>query len=265
MKHTNIFLILILLISFILIWLFYSDKGVINDIELEGFQINSSPSISFCPQKWNVYYDANGDTMCCDGEVHGNTCAGTPKCVLSGSSGKKGLPLCSSIHKKNMEENSTKICPTSMQNYFENKQKPHIIGGCTSANVNADSSAPVPGTSDDKICHVYDSNELNMFHENSCENYKMMESVECFGKDCVKKIQSSQNLNEPALITVSFSDDNGNRHTGYTRESYRRYLDFKNPQWKAQSAFDINKNIKISEVQKAVYIDKTLSASQVVV
>ncbi len=131
------------------------------------------PNLQSCPADLNKY-TTDTSVNCCDGEVNGSRCNGTPKCTLSSAS--SNLPRCIDYLAEYIDGMSKRHCMTTMKNYYEPKNPGKGIKGvCTSSRVGNnyttqdDSTAPK--------CTVYRSPELNEGNSDSCYNQKLMENM----------------------------------------------------------------------------------------
>jgi len=211
-------------------------------------------SLSACPGSYRLYYDANGNTLCCDGEIMANKCMGGHFCTLHGSS---DAPNCADVILADYKAKGQSQCPASMANYFEDK--PNQKKGCTTSVLNASLTGP-KHTSQGQ-CVIYDTAEKNRAAMDSCDNQKQMEDYPCFGDHCTKSLVQPI-ADKPVLIAISFTDSNGIHRTSYTKASMEAQLDSTRPNWRNQG-IDLSKNIQVTEVAKAVYVDKTMAASEI--
>ncbi len=216
----------------------------------EAFQ--DSTVLTFCPNGWKPFFSKRGDTDCCDGDVAGNTCSGKPMCSFSTNS---DLPACKDVLKQEYAKKAAQLCPSGMTYYNGSNGS-----GCTSGSLN--SSMTAPATTSQPHCIIYDTKEQDISSAASCFNQKRLSDVKCFGKDCKASIEEIPG-SPVALIKISFTDYTGIRHTCYTKDSYIDYLTATKPELLKSGKFNPDKNIKIADVAKAYYIDKTLDKSQV--
>ena len=225
----------------------------------EPFEI---PYVSSCPAGLHVYYDKSGDALCCDGIVSGNTCSSAPKCSMTTNGTMTDfygiVPSCVKMQQQYYTEQGALFCPPSMPHFFVGIQgNKH----CTSGNLNSAGTGPA-NTFGQTSCGIFDTpNEhQNQSNPNSCYNHKKLDAVKCFGEDCIKTINVSGKTGT-ALISVGFTDQTGIRHSTFTRDSYQEYLNRLGGS--GASSIDLTKNIAVTEVAKAVYIDKTMSPADV--
>jgi hypothetical protein len=259
MKYSSIYLFLSILICVIMTYiLFFTDKT-------EGFENKkpSTPTLSFCPFSSEPYYASNGDILCCEGKVEGNTCK-RPGCALNNAS-SHNMRDCGEIYSEIMTFVKS-YCPKSMPNvYFEedksksNTSDERIKFYCTSGKVSDDNTKLLTKIKDNEKC-IIGNNYFN--NKNSCEHVKSLENINCYGKDCEKSIEQISDNSNP-LIRVSFTDENGQRHTGYTKSHYANYIYSQTGKPMNIIESELENNIMLAETQKALYIDKTLNKNDV--
>lgn len=221
----------------------------------EGFQASPPPSqqqLSFCPLKTSPFTNATGDTVCCDGKVQGNACQGSPVCALSNRS---TVPSCTQMLQDYYNVQSKKVCPSTMPNYYENEQG--VAVGCTASDLDATMTRPLVPSQ--PHCTIYADQGDNFAKQDSCYNQNALASAQCFGIGCTKALSPQSNVGMN-LVTIEFGDTAGHRHTCYTQDSYAAYLNKVKPNW--QTTFDISKSIKICDVAKAVFVDRTMEANE---
>lgn len=239
----------------------------------EAFQ--SQQNIKFCPRGWKPYYDGNGDMACCEGTVKGNVCEGVPRCSFAAAPGQ--LASCTAIYQAYTAEKAKSVCPASMPNYFEGPDGGPA--GCTAGALSDDLTGPaVAGSA--ATCRVYADRGRakldplyaaglpaadeagNKGAADSCVNQRRLDAVACFGTDCAKSIQVSP-VSKTALIKVDFTDGTGVRRSTVTRDSYKDYLDATRPGW--DKTIDLGKSLTVTEVAKAVFVDRTMDVAQATV
>lgn len=210
------------------------------------------PNLLSCPAGLNMYYGKSGDPLCCKGTVSGNSCDGITKCCLS-SSGCKGvsngkIPSCVGIQKKYYANQSKIYCPKTMSNFYVNKNGQKF---CTAGKINSSMDGPL--TSSQKKCSIYsDVDSMKYSDPNSCYNQKQLANIKCFGTDCIKSVRILPNSGS-SLISVEFTDKNGTRRSTFTRSSLKRH--YENVGMPAN--MDLSKNVTVTEVAKAVFVDRT--------
>jgi hypothetical protein len=214
---------------------------------------NSQSYLTSCPSGYNSFYDKDGSTMCCSGEIVANMCSNNIQCTLTGSG---AISNCTQFIAKDYVAKAKDVCPASMPNYYENRGKQ--IKGCTSGKLNQTMDGLA--TTSQPSCKIYDTPEHDMQALDSCFNQKEMDAFPCFGQNC-KKTMTQNTVGTPVQITVSFSDDKGIPRSGITRASMKRFLDATMPNWKDKMSLETN--IAVAEVAKGVYIDKTMQAKDV--
>lgn len=221
----------------------------------EAFQ--SQQNIKFCPRGWKPYYDGNGDMACCEGTVKGNVCEGVPRCSFAAAPGQ--LASCTAIYQAYTAEKAKSVCPASMPNYFEGPDGGPA--GCTAGALSDDLTGPaVAGSA--ATCRIYADEAANKGAADSCVNQRRLDAVACFGTDCAKSIQVSP-VSKTALIKVDFTDGTGVRRSTVTRDSYKDYLDATRPGW--DKTIDLGKSLTVTEVAKAVFVDRTMDVAQATV
>ena len=212
--------------------------------------------LSACPSGYKSFYDNNGDTVCCYGEIIANKCLSDNQCTLNGK-GTPDMPNCTELLHKIYEDKAKEYCTATLPNYFEDNTK--NIRGCMSGSLNDTMTGPQKY--DQPKCIIYSSLEKNTNSKDSCVNQKLLDSIKCFGNNCTKEIVQP-NLNAPPLISIGFTDSMGMRRNAYVRKSLENFLNVSNPNWKNQG-LDLSKNIIVADVAKAFYIDKTLDQKDI--
>jgi len=235
-------LLMLLFISYKTSEPFYSDA------------VNPSYQLKGCPSSYTLYYDKNGATMCCNGEIIGKTCNADKECTIAGSS---SAPNCTTFLLEEYKHKADDFCPSSMPSYYENNI--NKIKGCTKGILNETMDGP--STSTQPVCKIYTSLDDNLKALDSCMNQKEMDNFSCFGKNCIKTLNQTV-PNSPVLITVTFTDNTGIQRSVHTRNSMQRFLDATQPNWK-DKGMDLSKNIAVAEVAKAYYIDKSMSKDDI--
>ncbi len=239
----------IIIIFVIVLFVIYNKPN-----NIENFENNYY--LRACPSGYKSFYDSDGNLGCCDGQIVANKCIGDNQCTMNGK-GNKTMPDCVSFILNDYEQKSKQYCPLSLPSYFEDISK--NSKGCTNGLLNDNLNGPKNNTQ--PTCIIYKSLDENINSKNSCYNQKLLDDFPCFGNNCVKTIIQS-NPNIPPLIMVGFTDSNGMYHTSYTRKSMENYLNKTNPNWR-NSGINLSKNINITEVAKAFYIDRTLQQSDI--
>lgn len=244
--------VLLISIIVILLILYYKDSRNSNIIQ-EDFE---NFYLSACPSGYKSFYDNNGNTVCCDGQIIANRCLSDNQCTLNGK-GTPDLPNCTELLSKLYEKRSKEYCSLSMPNYFEDRAK--NVKGCTSGPLNATMNGPKKW--EQPKCLIYNSLEENIKSKDSCQNQKLLDSAQCFGNNCTKElVQPLPNV--APLVAIGFTDSSGMHRVAYTKESMENFLNATNPNWKNQG-IDLSKNINVASVAKAFYVDKTIDQSQV--
>ena len=253
LELTFLIILIVVLCAILYMVLPWKEDTMEEDNDVEGFATHYLQS---CPAGFKSSYNANGDVVCCDGEVMANKCLGDKQCILNGK-GAEETPNCVDLLKREYAEKSATWCPPSLPNYFEDRVKK--TKGCTSGQLNATMSGP--SNTNQPHCMIYSDLTKNRVAKDSCYNKKLLEDTPCFGKNCTKELIQPVNT-APPLVAIGFSDSMGIHRMAYTRDSAKNYWDAVNPQWKHQG-MNLDKNIMIAEVAKAYYIDKTMSKDQV--
>jgi hypothetical protein len=220
----------------------------------ETFVNNNNYYLSACPSGYKSFYTSNGDIVCCDGEVIVNKCIGDFQCTLN-SKGTPDMPNCVQYILADYEEKRKISCPVYFS-YFEDKE--NDMKGCTNGLLN--DTLTGPRSTSQPTCKIYPTEELNKTSVDSCYNKKMLDRVACFGENCTKTIKQ-YGANTPILIEITFTNGITPR-TCYTRKSVKNYFDMVRPKWEGKRNF-LSRNILISEVAKAYYIDKTIGDNDV--
>ena len=242
--------VLLISIAVILLILYFKDN--INHSEIqEDFE---NFYLSACPSGYKSFYDNNGDTVCCDGDIIANKCLSDNQCTLNGK-GTPDLPNCTDLLQKLYLKRSKEYCMQSLPNYFEDRAK--NIKGCTSGPLNPTMTGPKKF--DQPKCLIYNSLEQNTISKDSCNNQKLLDSAQCFGSNCTKELVQPIPTVAP-LVAIGFTDSSGMHRVAYTKESMQNFLNATNPNWQNQG-IDLSKNINVASVAKAFYVDKTMDQS----
>jgi hypothetical protein len=244
--------VLLISITIILVVLYIKDnmnKPVIEET-FQNYYLNA------CPSGYKSFYNNNGDTVCCDGEIVANKCISDNQCILNGT-GTPDMPNCVEFILRDYADKAKKVCPSNLPNYFEDKTK--NIKGCISGQMN--DTLTGPQNTDQPKCIIYSSFEQNYNSKDSCANQKLLDSAQCFGNNCTKEL-IQPNPSAPPLVAIGFTDSTGMHRVAYSKQSMEHFLNVVNPQWHNQG-IDLTKNINVAEVSKAFYIDKTMDQSQI--
>jgi hypothetical protein len=252
-----IILLLIIITSFVILYLLSKRNNDENGINMEGNHVKETftGTLHFCPHGFTSFVDSSGDTICCDGAILAGKCTGNRQCVLN-SQGTSTIPSCVNYLQEQYNEKGDSICPESMK-YFEDKV--NNVSGCTSGELNDNMTGPKDPNQ--PICKVYNDMNKNITSKDSCYNAKKAASSPCFGKQCTKRLIQTD-PSAPVLVGIEFMDSMGIIRIAYTRDSLVVYLDAMDPGWR-EKGMDIDRNINVAEVAKAVFIDKTMSTSDV--
>lgn len=243
------------LISFIiilLIYLLYKDNYFVKESFVPK-SIDKIYHLNSCPKGYKKFYNNTGDLVCCNGEIVANRCLSDDKCVLSGDS--SNTKNCVDILLDKYKAKAKEVCPVSLPVYFEKGNN----AGCTDGALNDTLSGPAHP--DQLICIAYPDFNDNFNNKDSCYNKKLVDKVQCFGNNCTKTIEQPI-PGKPVLIAMGFMDKSGMHRIAYTKESMENFLNATNPNWKNQG-IDLSKNINVTEVSKAYYIDRTLQQADI--
>lgn len=244
--------VLLISIAIILVVLYLKDNMNSHKTE-EKFE---NYYLSSCPSGYKSFYDNNGNTVCCDGEIIANKCLSDNQCTLNGG-GTPDMPNCTELIKKLYEKRAKEYCTQSLPNYFEDRSK--NIKGCMTGPLNDTMTGPQKY--DQPQCFIYPELEKNINLKNSCQNQKLLDNAQCFGNNCTKELV--QPIPDVApLVAIGFTDNSGMHRVAYTKQSLTNFLNTTNPQWQNQGT-DLTKNINVAEVAKAFYVDKTMDQSQI--
>lgn len=247
-----------LIISVILltIYLYFTGKknAILPGYTKEGFEDNTF--LQACPSGYKSFYHSDGNMLCCDGDIVANKCTGQHQCTLNGK-GTEETPLCVTFIQEDYKVKAKSQCPKSNPSYFEDSASKKK--GCTNGSLNQTLTGPK--TTSQSTCMIYDTQEENDTHKDSCANQKELEAFPCFGKDCTKELVQTA-AGTPVKVAISFTDGSGMHRVAYTRATMQRFLDASNPRWRDQG-IDLTKNISVAEVAKAYYVDRTMSQDEI--
>lgn len=244
--------VLLISIVIILIIIYFKDSIQSSDVK-EDFE---NYYLSACPSGYKSFYDNDGNTVCCDGQIVANRCLSDNRCTLNGK-GTPDMPNCTELIEKLYSYKSKEYCPSSLPNYFEDNSKK--TKGCTSGSLNATMTAPKKW--EQSHCIIYSSPEQNTNLKNSCANQTLLDNAQCFGNNCTKELVQPIS-SAPPLVAIGFTDSSGMHRVAYTKQSITNYLNVGNPNWQSQG-IDLSKNINVAEVAKAFYVDKTIDQSHI--
>ena len=130
------FLITLIALACIVWYIMLPSDTVEEEEHQEGFETHY---LSFCPSGYKSSYNADGDVVCCDGEVVGGKCLADRKCTLNGK-GTGDTPNCVDLMKREYIEKAATWCPASLPNYFEDRTKD--VKGCTEGGLNTTMTGP---------------------------------------------------------------------------------------------------------------------------
>jgi len=229
----------VILISSLLIYFIWYGKNIyeefanedaieeaIEEDVLEGFATNASNpylNITTCPAGSKMYINKQGLSVCCDGAVNSDSCAGETICTLSESS--SNMPTCTAWYEAYLKARGSGKCPATMPNYYESADG--ASKGCTSGYLNKDATAP--HSSKDSFCILYDTKQLNYGKVNSCANTIMLENAVCFPGSSIqvdKALSETMNGLLPAMISCKYGDiATLTAGTCHTDDSIVRFMD----------------------------------------
>jgi hypothetical protein len=254
----ELFVLLLLIILSLSILLYCIKDGKSGDIIVEKEEFTN---LQACPFGYTKFYNENGNMLCCNGTIVGKRCisgkkSGPMQCILNGES-SGNIKNCAEVMKQQYDEKSKSQCPSTMKYYFEdNKNK---IKGCSSVPLNDTMTGPREPNK--PMCRIYPDLNTNIRSSDSCYNYRKVDQAESFGVNSTKKL-ITLNPNAPPVVAIDFADQTGIIRRAYTKDSYRNYLDVVKPKWREQG-INLDRNIIVAEVAKKVYIDRTMSPSEV--
>jgi hypothetical protein len=196
-------LIAIVIISFVFLYCYGYDE--------EAFT-TADPSFHLqgCPSGYKSFYDSDGSTLCCDGEIIANSCNGNKQCMLNGSG---PIPNCTTFVTEDYKKKGEQ-CPASMPSYYERMDNKVLSKGCTAGSLN--STMDGPATTTQPICKIYSELDKNIQSVDSCHNQKELDEFSCFGTNCVKSLTQTTK-GTPVLITATFTDASGIQRTAHSR------------------------------------------------
>jgi hypothetical protein len=207
----------------------------------EGFQVKDTsidlPNLDSCPGDLVRATDSSA-VICCEGQVEGGKCQGTPKCTLSAAAA--GLPRCVDYLKTSGLSNSTRFCPPSMPNYYEIAGK----GMCTAGALKVNGTGPVDAGAEK--CKVLATPEERAANRESCYNKRLLEEFK------VTKVQGPvTKMIEPGfktrtnfvpsfLIALYGESKFGQRKTCLDRKTGEAMFDVRFPGWRSGNNADYN-------------------------
>ena len=173
---TILFLAIVSVVGLLITSYLYYDTGskVSSKLVEEGF-VSPTLQVRLCPQEAPLVQTAKGYTDCCDGDFLDGKCKGKTVCTQSPS--HDSIPTCPDYWKTYFDKKSIELCPTTLQNYFENIKDKNATKGCSASAPIEDGSTPSDSTA--TKCIVYNTPEENKTNVNSCYIYKQKEMVKC--------------------------------------------------------------------------------------
>jgi hypothetical protein len=265
-KNTTLFILILSCIFAIIILSLYLFNGILYNVykkTTETFENqDSNIVVNGCPSFLKQFSDANGDVLCCKGDINGRKCSGNVVCSVSATS--TSIPSCKIYRAKYLEEQGLKFCPSSMPNYYENVQSG--VKGCTYGGVN--STGEAPATIGQKTCTVYSTNDNEINNETSCITQKSLEKMYTPTTVTDKKlINAGKNIYLPL---ATYIDDIKMPRQCSNKESMITYYNIliKNVKTNEEKVRlekvlndMINKHVFICENAQKVFIDKSMSKS----
>lgn len=175
-------------------------------------------------------YTTNNAVNCCEGEVLGGKCQGTPKCTLSAKS--DGLPQCADYYRAHISAMSRRYCPRSMPHYYEIDGR----GYCTSAQLKSDGSGPLDAAGA-KFCDILATPEERLSNPKSCLNVRRLDEMKVTtseGESVTKNIMNiqGQKIGAPIILYAIIAKDLQARLC-YDRNSLEINYDYVEPQWRS--------------------------------
>lgn len=189
------------------------------------------PNLQACPAGLNRY-TTDAAINCCDGDVSGNSCSGTPKCTLSGSDSR--LPRCIDYYMEYLNKMTQRHCPSATR-FFEGKGEPRrpgsALGYCTSASLTRDFGARLnPSETPAMQCVVFKSPSDNESNPNSCYNKKLLEKIIVPTTDS-KRHAASWGQKYPVFFLATYFDEMKSMSC-VDRSSFINAVTTYNPNWR---------------------------------
>lgn len=243
--------VLLVSITALLLFVYFKNNKIAQNEIKEPFE---NFYLTACPSGYKSFYNHNGDTTCCDGEIIANTCISDNQCTLNGK-GTPDMPNCTDLIKKLYSDKAKEYCMPSLPNYFEDKAKK--IKGCMVGSLNDTMTGPREPYQ--PKCVIYDSFEKNTNSIDSCANQKLLDLAQCFGNNCTKYLVPT---GKAPLILIQFTDNKTIPHSAYTRQSLKNYFNITAPSW--ENTEWLSKALIVAEVAQAFYIDKTIQQADII-
>ena len=223
MKTLYLLLLLIIIIITVLICqkMLDSSEGFLVTPTKKNLSADNQTQPTMCPHSARSYTDPKtGATNCTRGQVNYNEPTEPGFCTLTPGT---GLIPCSEYLAEYNQKMEAKFCFPGLKRYYEDNSSKNSISGCASG-VNADASAPGPGTD---TCKIYKTQQENERKIDSCFNkkaeYNFANSAICKQTKCKTAIVNFGD--SPALISSTNIDPGSYRPTTcYEKESALRYL-----------------------------------------
>ena len=261
MRRNLPILVICAMAAILIIFIYFDSKdGKYNNIK-EGF---AASKMSVCPDllanETYGYHDGKvGTTLCCATALEKGKCTGKSVCTLGNGTDK--IKGCADVTKDLYINFSQHLCPSKLPNLYFNRSTLSL--GCTDGAVDANFKAPVSKTS--KICKYYlkkgvkDLNgdaldmEANASKPDACGPMVELDRMtkDCMGSDC-QPFSRYNPTSKTNLIGIDFTDSAGDRHTCYSTDSYRNFMN------NTKATAPLQGNINICDIAKKVYVDKTV-------
>ena len=215
---------------------FANDDAIKEAIEdedvLEGFATNASNpylNITTCPAASKMYINKQGLSVCCDGAVNSDSCAGETICTLSESS--SNMPTCTAWYEAYLKARGSGKCPSTMPNYYESANGQSK--GCTSGYLNKDATAP--HSNKDSFCNLYTAANDNYKDKNSCANQILLENTKCFSDANIQVTKAlTLEFNAPPFVLCTYKGNMGTPSSCMDNDSVLatvRHIFNNNPNW----------------------------------
>lgn len=164
-------------------------------VDVKAAPIDTDIQLQACPSG-TTSFNKKGSILCCDGTIVNEMCNGRTVCSVSDETST--TPSCVNLLRKELSTKSLSMCPPSLPNYFQDKEK--RIFGCTDGNRTPDGKAPFSSTQN--TCKIYMSQEENLNKLDSCDNIKQKELFNCPQGKTPTLV--SPRSDKPALVQCSF-------------------------------------------------------------
>jgi len=224
---------------------------------------NADIQLQACPPGTEALNNmTQGTVSCCDGTIVDGQCNGTTVCSLSIDT--PTLPSCVVLLRQKFASKAAQFCPQSIPNYFENIKVQPNVQGCTAAARLPDGTAPAVSTTPIPQCTIYQNRKDNDSKADSCQNIKLLSSVDCPGGGKASFAQGVP-VDAPALIQCGFTVlKDPSPKTCFTDETYLNFYKWSYGGTIPVSVYsNMNYNrLGFCSVAKKYYLDKSLSDEQ---